>query len=639
MSVRIPWDDHEISLMFEVYLKMAKGMPIKKAAQELSEQLRQKAVNQGVQIDDVFRNINGMLFYLKRTEYLFTNGRSGMPGPQKNVVRMFELYKSNPVEYRRVLREAQAIAGIPIHSPDLGNSNDSGENRNEENAMNDWSKELKERFAKWLSDRVSSAQLSELYQASLMLDEFCMSRNILKSPAFQTIDVKVLNRALTALEGNRVFKMKYQSRLALAAFRHYITIVKGNQESLAALKIGLTAKNDEQSHRLEETNASATQPTSRSVPDSDSVKADPGDASSISHSTEEILAVSVAAIDNAKTVDFDAITDYADTIPYGFSYFGKLYNASSWQEVYLLFVEKLYKDYPHQAAKLEGKTLSGTSHVLFGNGTNAEKMKNAKRIPGTTIYAEANFSPNGLIKLIKLLMRFFAIDKENVVIKYRTVEKHPAPEATTAEQHPVEEKEARNHYCDWLKDQYGIYWMAHYGALRPLVKLVETDSSNGKSFFEMTDISELKDLRAKVTNPANGVSIGKDCVVELDIYIKYLKEAGVADEDSDSTSDSSNSRWKEILEKDFPNGYILGDFLCQFQAAGMWQEHYNEPCPIEGEAIDKAISACGTVKDGQVFFRKQDEGKLLLEIANLVAGILRTYTSVYTCLLYTSYDQ
>ena len=112
MPIHIPWDDYEIALMFEVYQKMADGMTLNAAAQELSKRLRQKAVNQGIAIDGVFRNTNGMVFYLKRTEYLFTNGKSGLSGAQKNVVKMFELYQQNPLAYQQILMEARRMAGL-----------------------------------------------------------------------------------------------------------------------------------------------------------------------------------------------------------------------------------------------------------------------------------------------------------------------------------------------------------------------------------------------------------------------------------------------------------------------------------------------------------------------------------------------
>ena len=54
MSLRIPWDNFEIALMFEVYQHMAMGKPLRSAAQELSGLLRQKAINQGLEIDDIF---------------------------------------------------------------------------------------------------------------------------------------------------------------------------------------------------------------------------------------------------------------------------------------------------------------------------------------------------------------------------------------------------------------------------------------------------------------------------------------------------------------------------------------------------------------------------------------------------------
>ena len=58
-----------------------------------------------------------------------------------------------------------------------------------------------------------------------------------------------------------------------------------------------------------------------------------------------------------------------------------------------------------------------------------------------------------------------------------------------------------------------------------------------------------------------------------------------------------DERWLPILQDSFPDGYILDDFLGQFQAAAFWQERYGEGCPIQGEAIDAAMKAVGAVRD------------------------------------------
>lgn len=83
MAIRIPWDKHEVVLLFDAYERIQKGEKRNAVAAELSEMLRSKAIRAGLQIDDVFRNINGMLLFLGRAEYIYTDGKKGLPNPSK----------------------------------------------------------------------------------------------------------------------------------------------------------------------------------------------------------------------------------------------------------------------------------------------------------------------------------------------------------------------------------------------------------------------------------------------------------------------------------------------------------------------------------------------------------------------------
>lgn len=98
-----------------------------------------------------------------------------------------------------------------------------------------------------------------------------------------------------------------------------------------------------------------------------------------------------------------------------------------------------------------------------------------------------------------------------------------------------------------------------------------------------------------------------------------------------------NPKWETILKEDFPDGFILEDMLCQFQASTRWEERYNEPCPLAGEAIDRAMRETGSVKDGRVFPTNDDEKQLLVEIADNISDLLKTYYNVYASMIYQRY--
>lgn len=100
-----------------------------------------------------------------------------------------------------------------------------------------------------------------------------------------------------------------------------------------------------------------------------------------------------------------------------------------------------------------------------------------------------------------------------------------------------------------------------------------------------------------------------------------------------------DERWLPILQNSFPDGYMLDDFLSQFQAAGFWQERYGDICPLKGDAIDGAMKAIGTVRDGYVFARNEEESQLISAICAEIVNILSKFTTVYRTCIYDRYQE
>lgn len=100
----------------------------------------------------------------------------------------------------------------------------------------------------------------------------------------------------------------------------------------------------------------------------------------------------------------------------------------------------------------------------------------------------------------------------------------------------------------------------------------------------------------------------------------------------------SDSHWNEILSKYFPDGYILNDFLSQLQAKTYWQEEFGSECSLDEEAIDEAMQSVGTVRDGRVFIRSEEESSLIDDICTEIKDILQEYTAVYVQCVYDRYQ-
>lgn len=104
-------------------------------------------------------------------------------------------------------------------------------------------------------------------------------------------------------------------------------------------------------------------------------------------------------------------------------------------------------------------------------------------------------------------------------------------------------------------------------------------------------------------------------------------------------ANNAGDRWLPILQDFFPDGYILDDFLSQFQASAYWQERYCEACPIEGALIDQAMKSVGSVQDGRVFAKNDESNKLISNICSQINEILSQYTTVYRSCIYEHYRE
>lgn len=126
-------------------------------------------------------------------------------------------------------------------------------------------------------------------------------------------------------------------------------------------------------------------------------------------------------------------------------------------------------------------------------------------------------------------------------------------------------------------------------------------------------------------------------------YANYLRnDTDIHDSNSESEKDTESvlhydERWLVILKDYFPDGYILNDFLSQFQAAGFWEERYGKTSPLSGSTIDEAMTALGNVRDGRVYVESDAAGKLFETICEQISEILNEFTAVYRSSIYERY--
>ena len=104
------WSKYEAAILLDGYLAVLNGkLSRKDAVSRVSHDLRQMAVRQGIAIDGIYRNENGIHFQMKSMESAWQGHTVSKPA-----TRLFsevaDLYKNNRHEFETVLSEAKAMA-------------------------------------------------------------------------------------------------------------------------------------------------------------------------------------------------------------------------------------------------------------------------------------------------------------------------------------------------------------------------------------------------------------------------------------------------------------------------------------------------------------------------------------------------
>lgn len=187
MALRIPWDIEEAVLMLDMLLKSLDGkLTRKEAIRQASEKLRRRAVNRGIEIDDIFRNENGITFQMSALEVAYTGIKTKLKQPTKLFVETVNLYRNHRELYEEILKEAENVV-----EP----------------------KSVQDEFCSYLSMQMPTFQLSDAYLMLSDIESFCLERKILQNKLFETTDLDTIKRVIQTVDSNRVFRFTYKRNL------------------------------------------------------------------------------------------------------------------------------------------------------------------------------------------------------------------------------------------------------------------------------------------------------------------------------------------------------------------------------------------------------------------------------------------
>lgn len=101
------WSQYETALLIGTYWTIEiKHLKKKTAASVLSQIFRTYAVRQGFELNDTFRNVNGISMRLEELRYLFTDGKAGLGNTSNQFRAMTALYQSDRREFLKTMDAA-----------------------------------------------------------------------------------------------------------------------------------------------------------------------------------------------------------------------------------------------------------------------------------------------------------------------------------------------------------------------------------------------------------------------------------------------------------------------------------------------------------------------------------------------------
>lgn len=110
MGKRIPWDKYEAAILVEAYYLIANAQFDRHiAVQVISDELRRKALNAGMDIDAVFRNTNGINMRLYEIQFIVSPEKGGMKNTSKLFKDTVKMYFDQPDGFAKLLQEAKGM--------------------------------------------------------------------------------------------------------------------------------------------------------------------------------------------------------------------------------------------------------------------------------------------------------------------------------------------------------------------------------------------------------------------------------------------------------------------------------------------------------------------------------------------------
>lgn len=556
MARQIPFTEHEAALLLDAYLTAIDGTASRtEAIKKCSDGLRHMATNNGMVIDDVYRNVNGITFQMASMESAY-QGRTIMKPATRLFSAMVETYRNNRSRYDELLKEARLMAGvIKKNNEDL--------------------------FIDWLSQKVSPAQLSELYIALQEIEKQAKKSRIIRGSLYENSDVRVYRRIKADLESSKLFRFQHKRQMGVinAALNHLLKF----------------AEEYENTEVVEETER-APQLTGKKV--------------------DEPAQTPQLNAQGYKTVDFENIGSLEYTKPTLLRYFDTEKPEKSWRVLYIDFCTLSRADYPDDFELMKRDCLSGKTALWLVDDNNKDLLRVAKDI-GAGLYVEGNCSALDFARNIRRIIDQCDINSENIEIRY--LARGMGEDAVGAAGQSPKTQERRYHredkenFYQWMLNHEKMAEATCRGYVSSVRGAEKYASEHGIDSIHLygVELSVAKESADRLFSDAGFVKYNevqhnrfRAAITKLLFFLgdenwsPSSERIRVAKQEEYSFEELKP--YAEVLKEYFPKGYRLDSNLEMKKFRRYFKETHGEDLENETAEVEKLIQHCGIIYDGRV---------------------------------------
>lgn len=554
VAIRIPWNKYEFAILIDACIKVDRNLLSKEnAVSKVSADLRTMAVSRGYEIDDIFRNENGISMQMTIMSALLQNKPSGLHNASKLFSEIRDIYINDNDAYTQILKEAKAMIN------------------GKEDAKMLFIKYIKEKASKKADDIVFAIdKISEFAIATKVLNDSVYNNLTLET--ISTLRKKVVNNKFFIVKNKKFMKTMQQ---ALGLLNDFVlsSLTPDNMKNIHSEQHGDRGNKQLQFNAVEESHDDGFDSSGRM----------------------EMTEFEHSPFKDKKTFSLDEIKNIEDLTfasPNNITVFGKIIEVSSWANMFVVFLSEVNARHSFFIDNLY-KTNIHNSNKRFVKEDDIRSLRKPMKIPSTEYYVETYIQALGLLKAMYRFCQELQIKSDKIFICYKGFLNCKANSAHI---------QTIYDFYNWMINSQILFsTMArqHCSELYSCdIYAQEHSVGTGKLYTADTKAEACENISLLLNDTDfqayNKISHNAP-MAALQRYREYLNGDDIneqlnLDTIEESYDDIDFDKYQKILLNEYNKGFRLNDKLSLKRLRLQWQRYYNEELEYDNDTICKHIA-------------------------------------------------